>query len=117
MLESLALKDKELEEKEEATPPEITLVQDLSPQQPSPDPRKKDKDKVPPVPVRPNTEMRKWTQADGTTFEGKVVSFAKGEGVVFQSRDGKEIKMGINKLSQDDRKYIRQLFGSSIKKP
>ena len=53
-------------------------------------------------------ETRTWTRKNGETFKAEFVSWEPGKGVHLKGADGKEITVFIGKLSEEDRKYVRQ---------
>ena len=55
-----------------------------------------------------NAEMRKWTCVDGTTFEAEFVGWEPHKGVHLKGADGKEIRVTIDNLIPQDRKYVRE---------
>ena len=57
----------------------------------------------------PKPGPRKWTKADGTTFEAEFVSFEKGKGVTLRQPDGKTFMLVMSQLSEKDKKYVRKM--------
>ena len=51
-------------------------------------------------------ETRVWTMADGRTFEAEFVNLAVGK-VLLKNERGKQIKLQLAQLSEEDRKFIQ----------
>jgi hypothetical protein len=60
-------------------------------------------------------EAREWTKTDGTKFEAEFISWEKGKKVSLKQPDGKEIKIGLGKLSPEDQKVVRRMAKSHAK--
>lgn len=55
-----------------------------------------------------NAEMKTWTSSDGRTIKASYISSADGK-VVLKKSSGKSFTLDIQKLSQEDQKFISEL--------
>lgn len=55
------------------------------------------------------TEMKGWKSKAGTTLEAKAVSVEAGQ-VTFEKKDGKTLKVALDKLADEDRKALEAHF-------
>jgi hypothetical protein len=63
-----------------------------------------------------NAEMRKWTRKNGKEFEAEFVK-REGPVVTLKRPDGTEMTVKMPQLSDEDRKYVKQLTKESTDQP
>ena len=54
-------------------------------------------------------EVRTWTAADGRTLEAELLSVEENGVKVRRKTDGKVMELAPAMLSEDDRKYVKEL--------
>lgn len=55
------------------------------------------------------TDERIWNSSAGTTLKASATDFQNGQ-VVFKTSSGRVIKVPLNKLSEDDQKFLKEHF-------
>lgn len=61
-----------------------------------------------------HAEMRPWSTVSGQTLEAEYVSITLSDEVVVKTEDGKEIKIPLNTLSDEDQDYISLLHPPKV---